>query len=112
MSRIARRSGDVSARCFHCGEANPPRSSWRAEFDGKSERFCCAGCLAVAQTIRAAGLSSFYALREQPSAPAPDDAGAASESDDAAVADMARDVAGGCREVPLLLDGLRCGACA
>jgi len=112
MSPNAGRSGDASERCFHCGEVNAPRSNWRAEFDGTCERFCCAGCLAVAQTIRAAGLSSFYALRERPSAQARDEAATASDSDDEAVSNMARDVAGGCREVPLLLDGLRCGACA
>jgi len=64
MASTLERATSVPTRCFHCGEANPSRSNWRADIDGRSERFCCAGCLAVAQTIRAAGLSTFYALRE------------------------------------------------
>ena len=70
-------SGDASVRdpahCFHCGEPNPPNSSWRVAIGGADALFCCAGCLAVAQTIGAAGLSSFYTLRERTrgSGPAP-----------------------------------------
>ena len=57
------------AHCFHCGEPNPPGSSWLAVIAGADVFFCCAGCQAVAQTIGAAGLSSFYALRGRESAP-------------------------------------------
>jgi Cu2+-exporting ATPase len=66
----------------------------------------------VAQTIRAAGLLSFYALRDAESLSAllPDDGGDASVSA-AAAAGMIRRVDGGLCEVALLLDGLRCGAC-
>jgi hypothetical protein len=51
------------AACFHCGEANPPGSAWHHVLEGKERTFCCAGCLGVAQTIRAAGLESFYLRR-------------------------------------------------
>src|SRR5215470_17273043 len=55
-------AGDAHA-CFHCGEANPPSSPWRAIVDGSERCFCCAGCLGIAQTIRAAGLDRFYRRR-------------------------------------------------
>jgi Cu2+-exporting ATPase len=98
------------ARCFHCGEPNPPHASWRASVDGADATFCCAGCLAVAQTIGAAGLSSFYALRARECAPQRYlDARPAQPGD--AVAAWIRPADGGLSDVALLLDGMRCGAC-
>jgi len=107
-------SGDASVRdpahCFHCGEPNPPNSSWRVAVGGADAFFCCAGCLAVAQTIGAAGLSSFYTLRERTSAPQryeqlePVDEGSYAST-------WIRPGADGLTDVALLLDGMRCGAC-
>jgi Cu2+-exporting ATPase len=98
------------AHCFHCGEPNPPRSSWRGAIDGQDAFFCCAGCLAVAQTIGAAGLSSFYALRQRECAPQRD-----GQSEPVAAGSYAatwiRPAADGMSDVALLLDGMRCGAC-
>ena len=98
------------AHCFHCGEPNPPNSSWRVAVGGADAFFCCAGCLAVAQTIGAAGLSSFYTLRERTSAPQryeqlePVDEGSYAST-------WIRPGADGLTDVALLLDGMRCGAC-
>jgi len=98
------------AHCFHCGEPNPLRSSWRAVIAGAEALFCCAGCLAVAQTIGAAGLSSFYALRERESAPQRDEP---SEPVIEAACNSTWITPGddGLSDVALLLDGMRCGAC-
>src|SRR5437667_5676820 len=60
----------LSQTCFHCGDAIAPASRWRTDVDGIDARFCCAGCLAVTQTIRAAGLPPFYTLRERAAPPA------------------------------------------
>src|SRR5450755_1979881 len=58
--------------CFHCGEANPGQTKWIAVIDGTEREFCCGGCLAIAQTIRAAGLDQFYQRRSTPAeSPAP-----------------------------------------
>jgi len=111
MASTLERATSVPTRCFHCGEANPSRSNWRADIDGRSERFCCAGCLAVAQTIRAAGLSTFYALREEAEPQARNEAPTVSDVPRAHVADVARDIGNGLREMSLLLDGIHCGAC-
>jgi Cu2+-exporting ATPase len=100
------------AHCFHCGDVNPPGAPWRARVDGTDARFCCAGCLAVAQTIRAAGLSSFYDLRERDSAsPRQADDDWQRTGDAAMAAGMIRAVDGSLCELSLLLDGMRCGAC-
>src|SRR5207237_4582453 len=49
--------------CFHCGAKNPSATRWRRNVGGVDHAFCCAGCVAVAQAIDAAGLESFYAQR-------------------------------------------------
>ena len=98
-----------AARCFHCGDLNPPGSRWHAEIDGARAAFCCAGCLAVAQTIGAAGLASFYALRQRD--PIVADPGNDAAIDLDAIGIPVDDLGDGTSEVALLVDGLRCGAC-
>lgn len=51
--------------CFHCGE--PARDTRFAATVADAPRlFCCAGCMAVAQAIEAAGLADYYRLRTRP----------------------------------------------
>ncbi|MFA7552684.1 MAG: heavy metal translocating P-type ATPase [Spongiibacteraceae bacterium] len=49
--------------CFHCGLPVMTGEQFCAEFDGELQYFCCPGCRAVAETIKASGLSSFYQYR-------------------------------------------------
>jgi len=74
-------------------------------------RFCCAGCLAVAQTIRIAGLSAFYALRDECAAAAPPSAHDDSIREAQAAAHLVTRVDAQHGEVALLVEGMRCGAC-
>ncbi len=103
-----------AARCYHCGAPNPARTDWHADLNGAARRFCCAGCLAVAQTIHAAGLENFYSARTAALA-RPDDAGVVDEwvrhDEVAAAAGLVRSLAGGRKEASLLLENLTCGAC-
>ena len=100
--------------CFHCGEPNPQALSWRAVVDGGERYFCCAGCLTIAQTIRAAGLDRFYRRRESVDGkqvePAANEALAIS-ADSAEAGGLVTRLAGDRRETSLLIDGVRCGAC-
>ena len=57
-----------TASCFHCGAPNPRDVVWRELVEGTPRAFCCAGCLAVSQTITAAGLDGFYASRTESAA--------------------------------------------
>ncbi|MGE5169886.1 MAG: heavy metal translocating P-type ATPase [Rudaea sp.] len=108
----ARTVASARSACFHCGDENPAQTPWRATIDGVDASFCCAGCLAVAQTIRAAGLSAFYARREGASPRSDVAAGDAERTSEAAAAEgLIVDAGGGLREVALLVDGMRCGAC-
>src|SRR5436190_21932682 len=58
-----RTGANESELCFHCAAPVPSGARWRAQIDGAEQPFCCAGCLGIAQTIRAAGLTDFYARR-------------------------------------------------
>ncbi|HET7096969.1 MAG TPA: heavy metal translocating P-type ATPase [Casimicrobiaceae bacterium] len=100
--------------CFHCGEPNPPSSRWRATVDGAERCFCCAGCLGVAQTIRAAGLDRFYGRRDaggRGPVEARNDVTLATIADSAEAGGLVTHVDGDTRETSLLVDGIHCGAC-
>lgn len=51
------------AHCYHCGSDLPQPIPYSAEVGGYQRDFCCAGCLAIAQTIHGQGLEAFYARR-------------------------------------------------
>jgi len=52
--------------CFHCGEPAPGRPAITLELEGELRHFCCQGCKAVCETIRAEGLDGFYQFRTEP----------------------------------------------
>ncbi len=52
-----------SDACYHCGGDLDDKSLYQAELGGSLRYFCCAGCLAIAQTIHGQGLEAFYARR-------------------------------------------------
>ena len=107
-------SGDAGAGdCFHCGAPNPANREWREVVEGTSRVFCCAGCLAVAQTISAAGLASFYSSRTENAVRLGTEAADEWTQWDAAAtaAGLVHIVGPNIREVALLLEGMTCGAC-
>ena len=79
--------------------------------DGAEQRFCCGGCLAIAQTIRAAGLTAFYTRRS--AAPERPDISEDWDHYDAAgeSAGWIARVDANLRESSLLLEGIQCAAC-
>lgn len=50
-------------QCFHCKEAADGYPPITLELEGATRHFCCEGCKAVCQTIRAEGLTDFYQHR-------------------------------------------------
>ncbi|MBU3636847.1 heavy metal translocating P-type ATPase [Polynucleobacter sp. es-MAR-4] len=56
-----------SNSCYHCGSFILPGDSYELELAGINRKFCCAGCMAIAQTIHGEGLEVFYARRVQSS---------------------------------------------
>ncbi|MEK6789785.1 MAG: heavy metal translocating P-type ATPase [Pseudomonadota bacterium] len=58
--------------CFHCGLPNPAaapkgQARYHALVLGEDRAFCCPGCVAVAESIVASGLSSYYQERDSAS---------------------------------------------
>jgi Cu2+-exporting ATPase len=86
--------------CFHCGlpVVEPGRHSLAVL--GATRELCCAGCEAVARTIVAAGLESYYATRSAPG-PAPAELPALENQDDAFEGS----------DAALIVDRVRCAAC-
>ncbi|VCU68376.1 putative copper-importing P-type ATPase A [Pigmentiphaga humi] len=88
----------------------------RAPVAGAQRWFCCAGCVAVAQTIHGAGLESFYRFRTELGQPLDDADGSQAQAralfgrpDVEAL--YVRTIDADTAEVSLTLDNLRCAAC-
>ena len=60
-------SSSSNNSCYHCGSFIPPDDSYELVLGATPRKFCCAGCMAVAQTIHGEGLEVFYARRVQSS---------------------------------------------
>jgi len=54
----------MSSNCYHCGLPNQLAHEFQCDVLGKTEYFCCAGCLAIAETLVANGLTDFYRFRD------------------------------------------------
>lgn len=101
--------------CFHCGDAVPENSNYAFEFANNTERLCCPGCLAVAQTIIDCGLAGYYQHRTGHAPRAglvPDELKQLQHYDLAEIQQDFVSVKGTQREVLLSIGGLTCAACA
>ena len=103
---------ELFSPCFHCGLPVPEGSRFRTPVSGGERDFCCAGCLAAAQSIAACGLEAYYRLRTV-AAPTASQGGEAQERLFSGESLQASVVAceGDLREVSLLIEGVRCPAC-
>ena len=60
-------SSSANNSCYHCGSFILPDDSYQLMLGTSPKKFCCAGCMAVAQMIHGEGLEVFYARRAQSS---------------------------------------------
>ena len=102
--------------CFHCGLPVSRGLDLLIEFEGASHPACCAGCQAVAQSIIAAGLGSYYHRRtaeaEQAVLPPPEVLEQLKLYDLPDVqAEFVEVKAENEREAVLMLGGVTCAAC-
>ncbi|MEO7323717.1 MAG: heavy metal translocating P-type ATPase [Dokdonella sp.] len=98
--------------CFHCGESVPPDVRLSANVGGDMRPVCCIGCQAAVEWIAGLGLADYYRLREGPAVRATSESGYA-EWDRPRLARMHVRILGADRsEAVLLVEGLRCAACA
>lgn len=103
-------------RCFHCNEPVPAGFNFSCQFDGEARAFCCAGCLAVADTIIKSDLADYYRFRTEPASKAsamPSELAAALTEFD--TPDILADIStqqGELTEIELSISGISCAACA
>ena len=98
--------------CFHCGEPVPATADFFAVVAGTARPVCCPGCKAAAEWIAGLGLDDYYRLRTEP-ARRPLAETDFSAWDRAALRRMhVREHAPDRAEVVLLVENLRCSACA
>mgnify|MGYP001809672144 FL=1 len=103
-----------SPSCHHCGEPLPA-APVLAEFKGTQRAFCCGGCAGAARFIEQAGLGDYYRLREEQGRRVGENAPDYSAFDREDVLHEHSRVPGeapDCRELTLIVDGMRCAACA
>ena len=102
-----------SSQCFHCGDPLPPEIDYRVTIAGHTHKVCCRGCQAVAQLIAGADMADFYQRRTEFS-PRPDedtDAPAEWFGDRNWLHSFAESTEG-ILQLPLLVTGMSCAACA
>ena len=104
----------VDDNCFHCGLPLDPGFKDRETILDRERAFCCHGCLAVAQSIVAAGLDEYYEYRREKAITAdvvPEIVRKLGFYDHPDVQkSFVRDHAD-TREASLLLENIRCAAC-
>ena len=106
----------MAGHCFHCNEPIPAGFSFSLNFDNQQRQFCCAGCLAVADTIISSGLADYYRFRTEPASRS--NALPAELIDSLAeydAPDVLADVSsqqGDLTEISLSVSGISCAACA
>jgi Cu2+-exporting ATPase len=104
----------VAPQCFHCGDPLLD-STFLASIDGKARAVCCSGCLAVAELIANSGLSDFYQYRVGSSNRPDEKALAVDAWSGYAASDLASQFTSreeGNLSCYVLIEGLRCAACA
>ena len=106
----------MNGNCWHCGEPLPGNAPLRVTIAGVARPVCSRACRSAAQRIADLGFADYYRLRDAP-APRPPERG---ETDRAAAAwgrpalerHVVRELPGNRRETVVLVEGLRCAACA
>ena len=99
--------------CFHCGLPVPAGSAFGFAADGAWRAFCCPGCQAISRSIAGLGLDDYYRLRAAaPARPADAPRSLASFDDALVQARFVRTCDDGSAQAELLIEGLRCAACA
>jgi Cu2+-exporting ATPase len=101
--------------CFHCALPVPDPDRYRVKVGDKWQPVCCPGCEAVASAILGYGLRGYYEHRTGP-APTVEDAGDNLDfrifDDPAVQRGFVHAGAGGVCDAALMLEGIRCTACA
>ena len=99
--------------CFHCNEPIPSGTHIFARIKQHDAAMCCEGCRAVAELIASAGLQDYYTYRNEPALKPNQGVDQWSLYAQPAVANQyVRAESIGKHSAVILVDGIRCAACA
>lgn len=108
----------TETECYHCGSDIPPGSHFFTTINGEEKRMCCPGCQAVAETIVAGGLDSFYRHRGSDLNPTSDLLELEEITKELALydhpeiqKDFVRDLGSDQPSATLVIEGISCAAC-
>ena len=108
----------TETECYHCGSDIPPGSHFFTTINGEEKRMCCPGCQAVAETIVAGGLDSFYRHRGSELNPTSDLLELEAITKELALydhpevqKDFVRDLGSDQPSATLVIEGISCAAC-
>lgn len=116
MNALMRPVSTDGLGCWHCAAPVDAPGHWPIVIDGVERETCCAGCQAIAAAIGESGLQAYYRARDK-AAPRADEVARTrpvhlelfdQPEFEALHVSRDRDFC----EATLLVDGLRCGACA
>lgn len=105
----------MNKHCFHCGEVIQIQEELTVTIHDKIEFMCCIGCQAVASTIVASGLTSYYQYRTAPAGKSniiPDELNAFTLYDHAEIQQEFVRCSDEYNEILLSIEGVSCSACA
>lgn len=105
----------VGCRCYHCNEPILTKQKYQVVILGETRDFCCLGCQAVASTIVASGLVSYYQHRTafaNKYQAVPDVLQGLSHYDDELVQQDYVQTEGKRKKINLSVEGISCAACA
>jgi Cu2+-exporting ATPase len=102
--------------CYHCNLPVIEAGRFQLLVADESRDFCCAGCMAVSETINGSGLSSYYRQRERPAIKPEDETSYEINQfrgfDHASVqVDWVQNLDENTSEATFLLVGINCAAC-
>lgn len=105
----------MNKACFHCDLDIPGNLDYHFNVLGKRREFCCAGCLAIAETLVENELTSFYRFRDassnKPRPLIPQEIQDLDALDNASILNDITSKDENYRKIELGLEGITCAAC-
>ena len=99
--------------CFHCNDVIPAGTHIYARIRQREEAMCCEGCRAVAELIASAGLQDYYQYRAEPALKPEQTTDEWSlYAQEAVAGQYVRSETADRNSAVILVDGIRCAACA
>ena len=106
----------MNSSCFHCSLDIPNGFDFSCEILAQQRAFCCAGCLAIAETLEKNNLTEFYRFRDKASSKPedliPQELLDLEALDTASILNEISSQSDELRTIELGIEGITCSACS